>query len=506
MYKLSINVFPALLLLLVIALGCTTTETTNKTTSYDNYNNFVIDWLEGNRDNYTLRLTSELDQADDFAKGDIYFTLWRLNKTDICNHLNFYESVLDNSTNCEERGVVYETLASLAESCNLNKTYYMALAKTEWLKCNMSWRNQVLDGKTEFREYTLPAVNLSTNKTKIRIGTSYIKIDKSSVIGIQNERVTRDWLTGQMRYSPFTIPTKDNVYYTFYEKLSYNYSELRPDIGWHEGGRLKNILNSSNVTVIPVVGTLVKKINGKWFAPDENGVFKFHVLSDKVENYPTVRFLSEDLGTMVDTHGISSMVEQSIRNNVTFVMGCCDSEGKVYAAHYLAQHGIDVYCLTDKYVYTLLGVNTTNTIVGSAPIKEYDNYVIIGNQSIVMDLGETVVAESTENSTLHYYGTPYAYFNRMSELLDNKLKIIKVNVDDYGQTNKLVAAAKEGNSTLIAARVFNHADYQPLHDWLSEDHNNRAVLFHSVSYPYGYLLFEEFPNQTSFGDTKMVFE
>jgi hypothetical protein len=503
MVNFGIKAFLAVMFVVVLILGCTQTT---KSTVYEKYDKFVIDQLEPDKTAYISRLIANMEGADDFAKGDIYFVLWRLNQIDICPYIKFYKSAL-NSSNCEERGVIYETLASLSEHCNLNRTEYINLAKTEWIKCNMSWRNDVLDKTAKYREYNIQNVTVTPNSSKLRIGTSYIKIDSDSVIGVQSERVIRDWLSGQIKQSPFTTPTLNNIYNTFYEKLSYDYKELRPDIGWHEGGRLTNILNSSDAKVIALSGTIVKKINDIWFAPDETGTFMFEVLSDKIENYPTTRFLYEDLAVMTDTHGISSIVEQALRDNATVVIGCCDSEGKIKAAHYLAEKGVNVYCPTDMNLPGLIGVQTNGVIVGSAPIKQYKDYVIIGNQSIVIDLNEKIIAETTEQTAgLRYYETPYVYFTSLENVLSIKLNLTKVEVNDTGQSERLVNEAEKQNSHLIGARVFNYADYEPLYNWLKSDKQNRVVLFHSIPYPYGYLLFNEFPEQTSFGDIKLVFE
>jgi len=515
-----INMLPALLILTVAVflLGCTSDDENNQSNAinqsnelnqnspYETYNKFVISSLENNTDDYAARLSKNIDSSDDFAKGDIKFIQWRLSKSEICPYMNFYFSAINNSSECEERAILYETIASLSTDCNLDKENYITLAKSEWQLCNMSWRANALEKTLDFKNYTIANLTINAkNATKMILGMSYIIIDNNSIIGIQNERVTRDWLSGKISKSPFAAPTGSSVHKTFYEELSYNYSELRPDIGWHEGGRLLDLINNSNASAIAFSGTLIKKINGTWYAPDENGIFMFEILSDKVENYPTVRFLADDLALMVDTHGISSIVEQSIRKNVTVAMGCCDSVGKIMAADYLSQRNISVYCPTDNQLYLLLG--SSANIIGSAPIKKYSNYAVIGNQSIEIFLNETIIVETTSNpSAMRYYETPDLYFTALKEKTGLNLSLIKISIDDFNGSQELIDSAHLENASIIAARVYNYADYKPLHDWLNESIKNRLVLFHSVSYPYGYLLYQEFPNQTSFGDINPIFK
>jgi hypothetical protein len=60
-------------------------------------------------------------------------------------------------------------------------------------------------------------------------------------------------------------------------------------------------------------------------------------------------------------------------------------------------------------------------------------------------------------------------------------------------------------ANVIAARVFNSNDYESLKRWLYQSSKRKVILFHSSSYPYGYLLFKEFPEQTTFDDPNPVF-
>jgi hypothetical protein len=53
--------------------------------------------------------------------------------------------------------------------------------------------------------------------------------------------------------------------------------------------------------------------------------------------------------------------------------------------------------------------------------------------------------------------------------------------------------------------VWNEDDYVAVRDWLASSREHRAVLFHSAPYPDGVRLYDEFPRQTTFGDTRPRF-
>jgi hypothetical protein len=59
---------------------------------------------------------------------------------------------------------------------------------------------------------------------------------------------------------------------------------------------------------------------------------------------------------------------------------------------------------------------------------------------------------------------------------------------------------------IIGIRVWNKAEHDAVSNWLKEDKDRRAVLFHSAVYPEGYRLFFEFSQQTSFGDIHIDFQ
>jgi hypothetical protein len=69
----------------------------------------------------------------------------------------------------------------------------------------------------------------------------------------------------------------------------------------------------------------------------------------------------------------------------------------------------------------------------------------------------------------------------------------------------VVDKAREVNATVLGVRVYSRDDYDAVKDWLEQDKSRRAVLFHSMPYPFGYKIMKEFPEQITFGDINPVF-
>jgi hypothetical protein len=187
-------------------------------------------------------------------------------------------------------------------------------------RANLDWH--LLLGQEpdyQFEDYSLPESNYNISfASKFAIGNSYLTISSNDTLVSQVDRVNRDWLSSQLN-----DPYSTDLLTIFSEGYDVN------DIGWHEGGRLKQY----NLSFKPLTGTIVKKINNTWYAPNENGIFMFEVPVDKVE-YPTTRFFRDDLALIIDTHGINMLVEQAINSNATVVVGCCDAPSKIKAALY----------------------------------------------------------------------------------------------------------------------------------------------------------------------------
>ena len=468
--------------------------------------------------NNSLQLLEE--DISSFAKGDITLILGRITDNDvlICDSLKYYDRTLTQSD--EERAVLYETIASIG--CGRDRKEYLLKAAEFWKKAGNLFRSKIderlaLNQQIKF-EYDLSEVdikrNFPKNATKMIIGASKKTVfaDEDLLVS-QVDRVNRDWLTFQLFFSPFYKADRlelvteyelerEELLTVFSEKFHQNRTDLLPDIGWHEGARIKE-MRKVGFPHITGAGTIVVRINKKWYAPDEKGVFSFEVPWDKI-SYPTNRFLREDVVVIVDTHGINMLVEQSIRNNATLVIGCGDHPGKVKAAKYLSDRGITVVSFPDKYFPLLLGSGAQ--VFGSPPI-EYNGYnVVIGNRPIEFSLNETFVVSDVNNKkkySFSYYDTPARYFRILKQ--HYPLKVHFIGMNDFSDMFKIMDKAREYNATAIGARVNHRDDYAAIKTWLEEDKNRRAILFHSMPYPYGYKIMKEFPEQITFGDVNPVF-
>ena len=238
----------------------------------------------------------------------------------------------------------------------------------------------------------------------------------------------------------------------------------------------------------------VAKHKNKWYAPNENGTFMFEVPIDKI-SYPTTLFLTEELAIIQHTHGMNMIVEQALNNNATTVIACCDHEGKVVAAQYMAERGIKVICNTDKYLPLILGKNLN--ILGSAPFEIQGDQALVGFQPVTISLNEKIIVlNSTEDYGLSYYSTPTIYFNTLQEKTLLNLNLTFVTINDYNQLHLLT----EQEGKVIAARVYTEQDYKDLTHWLEQDKDNRLILFHSEPYPYGYKILREYSQQVTFDD------
>jgi len=418
------------------------------------------------------------------------------NGTMICDSLPLYDQAINVTRDLEQQALLYETIASI--DCGRNKRAFLKEAAQRWHLLNNTARAKIDASLSSSSKINLkfdtteiePSIK-PQNISSIIIGETVIALQQGDRVLTQADRVKRDWLGLQL-----PDPFGDQILTTFSERLTYNASELRSDIGWHEGGRMKELAEAG---IVPVVayGTLAARLRDRWFASDENGTFRFEVPLDKML-YPTTRFLRDDLAVLIDTHGVNMLVEQAIRNKVDAVLSDCDHPGKVKAAKYLSDKGIPVVCFPDKYAYLALGHNIK--LVGSPPIKHVDNEIVIGDQPIQLSPKETIVVMNATDRpyALWYYQTPANYFSAIAEAVPLKLEYVQVS--DFNQMRKVVEKARKTRAKVIAARVFNSDDYEELKRWLQSSKDHRAILFHSASYPYGYLLLKEFPSQTSFDD------
>ncbi len=453
---------------------------------------------------FSEKMKSLLRQdISDFAKGDIYFALGRVNKDKemLCKSLDYYSQYQPQTM--EEEAILYETMASVG--CGVDRKELLVKASKLWKKIGVEFRAKI---DKELADSNKPSIVFETSGPyfspvnhstgEIIIGKSSITLDENDILVSQTDRVTRDWLS----YQIFSSPYSENLLTVFSEGLTYTEKELQRDIGWHEGARIKE-LKQIGLTHTVASGTIVAKKGKKWYAPDENGTFRFEVPKDKIL-YPTTRFLTDEIAVLIDTHGINSIVEQAVRKNASVVVGCCDHIGKIKAAKYLAEKGISVVCFTDKYLPILLGSKLP--ILGSPPVKIFGDRAVLGNSPITISVSETIVAEDlAENSTAQsYYDTPARYFKNLEMM--QKLNVVYAHINRTGEMQTVIDAADSVGASVVGVRVHNIEDYEGLRMWLLNNHNNRAVLFHSTSYPYGYKIFSEFPEQTSFDDINPIFK
>lgn len=470
------------------------------------------------------------------AQADARLVLGRLKKDNgiICSSLSYYDQAalaanlaanasLNGKTQwkndetadeiaekIEERAIIYEAIASLG--CGRNRRAFLLEASYAWAELNNTFRSNLdkdlaygLKPKLVFAEQEQAVIPNLTNlavpsgATKLIIGTTLIEITENSTVVSQADRVSRDWLSGQIYQNALST---DIILRVFSERLSYDKAELHEEIGWHEGGRISELKSALPLTHKIASGALVAKNGRKWFAVNDKGVFMFEVPLDKI-SYPTAFFLADNIAVLPDTHGVNMLVEQSIRYKADAVLSDCDHPGKVLAAKYLSDNGIAVICYPDKYLPLALGNELK--LVGSPPTTISANGILVGKRPIEINLSEKIIVMNSTVSkyALWYYQTPELYFTILSKSVP--LNITYITIDSFSGMTDVIGAAEQLNASFVAVRVFNRNDYDKLSAWLSESASHRVMLFHSASYPYGQKIFREFPLQTTFDDPNPKF-
>jgi hypothetical protein len=351
------------------------------------------------------------------------------------------------------------------------------------------------------------SVLVPPNAKSMVLGESYILLTDGMRVGTQVERVYRDWLgtvwdgtnplSWDLTRKPVVLPV------------------VRDDINraHHEGALLEEIQKRVEVNVTPLFGTLIARNpkapdpdgEGQWYAPDEKGVFRFKILIDKVE-YPTTH-VSGNAGWITDTHGISAIVSQALEYKSQLVVGCGDYEGKMKAAYYLAQQGVNVTFPGDRFEDMLIGYKGKGTLIGTAPVHRVEGVqrsgagFVIGLQPVRFSLSELIVAEDTTGRyPTQYYDAASRYFRQLSTFVP--LNVRYVAVDDENQLDRVLSAA----ASAVAVRIRTEKEDAMLREWLLKSPHNRAVLFHSGLYPWAQGLFADFPSQVTFGDLHPRFE
>jgi len=439
---------------------------------------------------------------DPFVVGDARFVLWRASGKPDCSVLDLYHTIAVKEErrgllgNFDRRLEADAVIAFTSKECGLDAgpAYAVAAkaAKTSGRKFESEALAQMAAGTfvPQFGDVDIKtSITVPAGATTMTLGASYIEVMSGAHVGSQVDRVSRDWISME-------IPWWD------LDHKNFNPADIIP---WGEGVQTAEIASHVPRSVInPLTGTLVARHNGKWYAPDETGVFRFWVLDDKVQ-YPTTH-VDGEFGWIEDTHGISALVSQSLEFGDSFVIGCGDSEGKAKAAYYLATKGVNVMMPPDRYESLLLGyTGTKGKLIGTAPMRRVDGGIIIGAQPITFSLKEQFIVEDTTRPyPLQYYDAPARYFRKLSTFVP-QLNVTYVKVDDENQLPRLFEVAKLAGSNTIAVRISTSEEDEQLVMWLRSSILHRAILFHSSLFPYVEQIFSEYRTQVTFGDLRPTF-
>ncbi len=387
---------------------------------------------------------------------------------------------------------VAEVAAFTAEECDADPAAAFREAAAKAREASQDWKAGVYAdvargrfrprfGDTEIvRAFDVPA-----GAKSFVLGASRIVVPAGTRVGAQVERTVRDWISYQLDWDGTARPAAKDAL-----------------VDWHEGARLRDLLDATTVEVLPLSGALAARNDERWLAADGDGVFRYQVLDDKIQ-YPTT-LAWRGLALIVDTHGVSALVEAARREGVTLVVGCGDTPHKMKAAFDLARRGVNVWFPCDRYAGDVLGYDAPGTLIGSAPVRREGDHAVIGDRPIQFSMTETFVVEDfAGEGPLRYYDAPARYFRALTDFLP--LAVDYVAVEDSGQSDRVVARAEELGVEAIGVRVQTDADATPVREWLAVSPRHRAVLFHTAPYPAGYALFTDFPAQTTFGDPRPRF-
>lgn len=398
-----------------------------------------------------------------------------------------YKHALELEKDPFRKMLLSEIIGMLAEDGGVQPKRYFKKAAKIARKLKIRWRNKLMkslskgDYSPTFGDYEIPkGITVPTGARYFMLGESNIKINEGARVGVQLERTFRDWLSCQFQYD-------------FLESYAIPGNVLQ----YHEGARLNDLMMYADAVPVPFTGTLLAFKDGTWYAPDGKGIFRFAVLDDKVQ-YPTTKQY-KNLALMIDTHGVSAVVEQAVREEVDLVIACGDNPAKAQAAAYLAGQGVNVYFPCDREIGLLVGYEGKGMVLGTAPIRDVDSGAIIGNQPVRFSIEEPIVVQDImRDSVARYYDSASRYFKALNSFVPLNLHTVKITGEK--ETYKVVQEAKKIGARAIGVRVCYEEDYDAVKEWLHQSEENRAVLFHSAPYQPGYRLFFEFPEQVTFGD------
>lgn len=329
------------------------------------------------------------------------------------------------------------------------------------------------------------ALTVPADATTFILGASKIAIANGTRVTMQGERTVRDWLSYQLHDDYSTRPAKREYL-----------------VDWHEGARLRELMTVAAIDAHPARGTLAVRRGEQWFAADDQGVFRYEILPDKIR-YPSTR-VHGDVALLMDTHGVAAIARDALRRHAQLAIACGDHPSKMQAAYRLASSGVDVWFPCDRFVGEILGHDAKGVLVGSAPLRAEGDHAVVGDTPVAFRLDETIVVQdAATGGVTQYYDAAGRYFRALSRLA--RLRLEFVTVDAEGQAARVIERAQATGAKAVALRVANAADAAPVRAWLAASPERRAVLFHTAPYPQGIALFREFPNQTTFGDPRPQF-
>jgi hypothetical protein len=454
----------------------------------------------------------DLGATDPLVRGDARFIIWRATGKKDCGAVDDYRRVTGSA---DRLLVASANIGFSARECGLTdeSENFSRAAKYAGAAGRSSESRALHELSTgsftpRFADSAIETfVAVPPSAKWMVLGESYIPLTSGMRVGTQVERVYRDWLG--------TVWDGSNPMAWNFTRKPVALPIVRDDgnHAHHEGALVEEIQKRVPINVTPLFGTLIARNpdapdpddEGQWYAPDEKGVFRFKVLIDKVE-YPTTH-VSGNVGWITDTHGISALVSQALEYKSQLVVGCGDYEGKMKAAYYLAQHGVNVAFPGDRFEDMLIGYQGKGTLIGTAPVHRVEGVeqtgtgFVIGRQPVRFSLSELIVAEDTSaRYPTQYYDAPARYFRRLSTYVP--LQVSYVAVDDENQLDRVLHAA----ASVVAVRIRTEKEDAMLREWLLQSPHNRAVLFHSGLYPWAQGLFADFPSQVTFGDLHPRFE
>lgn len=443
--------------------------------------------------NDVIEFYRQYRRPDPLVMADVRYILWRASSNPNCDARNEYRNVAKSDPDPQRRWIAYSVLGMGAPECGEDGASELKSASqyANEIGLTSESRNLALAARRELhpaveRHSIAHALTVPPGAQTMILGASKIEIAAGMRIGAQVDRVARDWVSYQMKWDMTGKPFAP--------------ADL---INYHEGAILKAVTDTTPAEVYPLTGTLIAKVNGQWFAPDDEGKFRFNVLTDKVQ-YPTTHERG-DLAWIEDTHGVSALVGQAVERHVQMVVACGDSEGKAEAADYLSHKGIHVVFPGDRYQDLLLGYTGKGVLIGTAPVRQQGGKSVIGDQPVRFSLKETIVVEDTDRPfPMQYYDAAARYFRKLSASVP--VKTVYVMVEGPNDIAKVLNQAQALKSNAVAVRITTLDEAIALRAWLEKSSQNRAILFHSGLYPYAQPLFRDFSRQVTFGDLRPRFE